>query len=55
MYTKTVKHFVSDNHLGKNVHGGKTVFNYGVNMNDIGKISHMMEHSHGRCVVIAFD
>ena len=36
--------------LGTDVHGGKTVFN-GMNMNDIGKRSHSIKHSHGRCVV----
>ena len=41
--------------LGKNVHGGETVFYDGVNMNDIGKRSHVLKHSHGRCVVGAFD
>ena len=41
--------------LGTNVHGGKTVFYEGVNMNDIVKRSHVLKHSHGRCVVGAFD
>ena len=41
--------------LGKNIHSGKTVFNYGVNMDDIGKIAHVLKHSHGRCVVEVFD
>ena len=38
-----------------NIHGGKTVFNDGVDMNDIGKISHVLNHLNGRCVVGAFD
>ena len=41
--------------LGKNIHSGKTVFNYGVNMDDIGKIAHVLKHSHGRCVIYSFD
>ena len=41
--------------LGTNVHGGEMVFNDGVNMNEIGKIAHVLKHSHGRCVVDAID
>ena len=41
--------------LGKNVHGGETVFYDGMNMNDIEKRAHILKHSHGRCVVDAFD
>ena len=41
--------------LGTNVHGGETVFYYGEKMNDIGKIAHVMKHSHGRYLVGAFD
>ena len=41
--------------LGTNVHGGETVFYYGVNMHDIGKRAHVLKHSHGRCVVGPFD
>ena len=41
--------------LGTNVHGGETVFYYGVNMHDIGKRAHVLKHSHGRCVFGAFD
>ena len=41
--------------LGTDVHGGRTVFYYGEKMNDIGKRAHVLKHSHGRCVVGAFD
>ena len=41
--------------LGKNVHGGETVFYDGEDMNEIGKRAHVMKHSHGRCVVGPFD
>ena len=41
--------------LRNNVHGGETVFYDGVNMNDIGKRAHVLKHSHGKCVVGAFD
>ena len=41
--------------LGKNVHGGETVFNDVVNMNYTEKISHVLKHAHGRCVVGSFD
>ena len=41
--------------LGTDVNGGKTVFNDGDNMNDIGKRAHVLKHSHGRCVVGPFD
>ena len=37
------------------VHGGKTVFYDGEKINDIGKRAHVMNHSHGRCVVGPFD
>ena len=37
------------------VHGGKTVFLNGIYMSDIGKIAHVIKHSHRRCVVDAFD
>ena len=30
-------------------------FSYGINMNDIGKRAHIINHSHGRCAVGAFD
>ena len=30
--------------LGKNVHCGKTVFNYGDKINDIGKRAHVLKH-----------
>ena len=30
-------------------------FFYGMTMNDIGKRAHVLKHSHGRCVVSAFD
>ena len=33
----------------------KTVFYDGENMNEIGKRAYLMEHSHGRCVIGAFD
>ena len=41
--------------LGKHFHGGETVFYDGEDMNEIGKIAHVMKHSHGRCVVGPFD
>ena len=41
--------------LGKNVHGGETVFYDGENMNDTVKRAHVMNHSHGRCVVSTLD
>ena len=37
------------------VNGGETVFYYGENMNDIGKIAHVLKHSYGRCVIGYFD
>ena len=40
--------------LGTNVHGSETVFYDGKKMNEIEKI-HVLKHSHGRCVVGAFD
>ena len=41
--------------LRKDVHGGETVFYDGEKMNDIGKIAHVLKHSHGRCVIGDFD
>ena len=41
--------------LGTNVHGDEKVFYDGEKMNDIGKREHSLKHSHGRCVVGAFD
>ena len=41
--------------LGKKVHGGKPFFNNEKKMNDIGKRAHVLNNSHGRCVVGAFD
>ena len=41
--------------LGTNVHGGEIVFNDGDNMNNIGKMAHVLKHPHGRCVVGPFD
>ena len=41
--------------LGTDVNGDETVFNDGENMNDIGKGAHVLKHSHGRCVIGAFD
>ena len=41
--------------LGTYVNGGETVFNYGQNMNDIGKRAHVLKHSHRRCVIGSFD
>ena len=41
--------------LGTDVHGVKSVFLNGKTMNDIGKRAHVIKHSHGRCVVGAFD
>ena len=41
--------------LGTDVNGGETVFNDGKNMNDNGKIAHVLKHSHERCVIGYFD
>ena len=41
--------------LGEKNHGGETVFNDGVKMNDIGKRARGLKHSHKMCVVGAFD
>ena len=41
--------------LGTDVHGGETVFYYGDKINDIGKRAHVLNNSHGRCVVGSFD
>ena len=41
--------------LGTNAHGGEIVFYDGKKINDIGKRAHVLKHSHGRCVVGAFD
>ena len=41
--------------LGTDVNGGETVFYDGENMNDMGKIAHVLKHSHGRCDIGAFD
>ena len=41
--------------FGTNVYGGETVFNDGENMNDTVKRAHVMNHSHGRCVVSTLD
>ena len=40
--------------LGTDVHGGEKVF-YGMTIDYIGKRSHIIKHSHVRCVVGAFD
>ena len=41
--------------LGTDVNGVETVFYDRENMNDIGKIAHVLKHSHGRCVIGYFD
>ena len=41
--------------LGTDVNVGETVFYDRDNMNDIGKRAYVLKHSHGRCVVGAFD
>ena len=41
--------------LVTDVNGGETVFYDGENMNDIGKIAHVLKHSHRRCVIGSFD
>ena len=41
--------------LVTDVHCGETFFFNGMTMNDIGKRAHVLKHSHGRCVVVAFD
>ena len=41
--------------LGANIHGDETVFYDRENMKEIGKISDVLKHSHGSCVIGAFD
>ena len=41
--------------LVTDVNGGKTFFYDGDNMDDIGKRAHVLKHSHGRCIIGAFD
>ena len=41
--------------LRTHVHGGETGLYDGENVNDIGKIAHVLKNSHGRCVVGPFD
>ena len=41
--------------LGTDVHGDETICFSRMNMNNIGKIEHVLKHSHERCVVAAFD
>ena len=41
--------------LGTDVYGGETVLFNGMTMNDIWKREHVLKHSHGRCVIGAFD
>ena len=41
--------------LGTDFNGGETVFYDVNNMNDIVKRAHVINHSHGRCVIGAFD
>ena len=41
--------------LGTDVNGGETVFYDGEKINDIGKRAHVLNHSHGRCVIGSFD
>ena len=41
--------------LGTDVHGSEAVFYNGEKTNDIGKIAHVLKHSHGKRVVGAFD
>ena len=41
--------------FGTNVNGDETIFYDGENMDDIGKGAHVLKHSHGRCVIGAFD
>ena len=55
MYTKTVKIFCRVIIiLGTDFNGGETVFYDGENMNDIGKRAHVLNDSHGRCVIASF-
>ena len=55
MHTKTVMIFFSDNHLGNICSWCRNSFLNVMAMNDIGKRAHGLKHSHGRCVVGAFD
>ena len=41
--------------MGTYVNGGETVFCDGENMSDIGKRAHVLNNSHGRCVIGAFN
>ena len=41
--------------LGTDANCGEIVFYDGDNMNDIGKRTHVLKHSHGRCVIGYFD
>ena len=41
--------------LVTDVNGVEILFNDGENMNHICKIAHVLKHSHGRCVIDAFD
>ena len=41
--------------LGTDVNGDETVLYDGENKNDIGKIAHVLKHSHRRCVIGSFD
>ena len=41
--------------LGTDVNGGETFFYDGNIMKDIGKIAHVLKHSHRRCVIGSFD
>ena len=41
--------------FGRDVKGGATVFHDGENMHDTGKIAHVLNHSHRRCVISYFD
>ena len=41
--------------LGTDVNGGETFFYDGNIMKDIGKIAHVLKHSHERCFIVYFD
>ena len=61
-YVKNLNHVHKDSKdlllviiiLRTDVNRGETVFYDGEKMNDIGKRTHVLEHSHGSCVIIIF-
>ena len=52
IYTNTL---MSDNHLGNRYSWWRNIVFNGKTMNDMGKISQVLNNPHGRCVVGAFE